>query len=192
MYNILRKDFQIQNGDSVIYFQTKKFEDKRGYFMMGIVDDCFTNEIHSFQLKQQNISFSYRNTLRGMHYQIFPKAQAKIVSCINGAVIDFVMDIREDSPYKGQIKAYYLEDPQTFLYVPTGFAHGFMAITETVLFQYFVDNYWDKEFERSLPITTIFDKNITVYSKYNDFQTLYWDKGELSKYIISDKDLGEK
>ena len=67
-----------------------------------------------------------------------------------------------------------------------------MVITETALFQYFVDNYWDKEFERSLPITTIFDKNITVYSKYNDFQTLYWDKGELSNYIISDKDLGEK
>lgn len=159
---------------------------------MGLVHDYFNNQIHQFQLKQQNISYSYKNTLRGMHYQIDPKAQAKIVSCIQGTVIDFVIDIREDSPYKGEIKAYYLQDPQTFLYIPIGFAHGFLAITDTALFQYFVDNYWDKEFERSLPITTIFDKNIDVYSKYtNDKQTLKLDKKQLDTYLISDKDLKE-
>lgn len=188
MYQIIRKDFNFQNN-SVVYFNAKKFEDKRGYFMMGIVNDYFQSEIHSFSFKQQNISYSHKNTLRGMHYQIAPIAQAKIVSCIQGTVIDFIIDIRQNSPYKNQIKAYYLEDPQTFLYIPTGFAHGFLTISENAIFQYFVDNYWDKEFQRGLPITQIFDKNIDVYSKYYDKQTLILDKNELNSYLISDKDL---
>ncbi|MBR1376725.1 MAG: dTDP-4-dehydrorhamnose 3,5-epimerase [Bacilli bacterium] len=123
------------------------FGDNRGYFM----------ETHNLQrLKdvginvnfvQANESFTERkNTIRGLHFQAMPHTQAKLVRCPEGAIYDVAVDLRKSSPtYKEWIKVELSKDNKRQLYLPRGFAHGFLTLTDNVRFCYEVDNYYNKE-----------------------------------------------
>lgn len=109
------------------------------------------------EVYQHSESKSAKNVLRGMHFQLDPKCQAKLVRVVSGEVIDVVVDIRKDSPPFGRsiavrLKPYDPNDPSSGmeLYVPRGFAHGFISLTDNVLFQYFVDNAYAPELEEGI------------------------------------------
>lgn len=109
------------------------------------------------EVYQHSESKSAKNVLRGMHFQLDPKCQAKLVRVVSGEVIDVVVDIRKDSPTYGRsiavlLKPYDPNDPTSGrqLYVPRGFAHGFISLTDGVIFQYFVDNAYAPELEEGI------------------------------------------
>lgn len=100
---------------------------------------------------QDNESLSVRGVLRGLHYQIEPMAQAKLVRVALGEVLDVAVDIRKSSPHFGKVYSYILDDKKhDQLFVPRGFAHGFVVLSDTAIFQYKVDNFYSKEHERGI------------------------------------------
>lgn len=135
-YEIIEKTF----NDSIIFFKNKLYKDDRGYFQETWNDKKFKEEIINCNFVQDNTSVSSKNVFRGMHFQYPYHPQAKLVSCQSGYVIDFVMDIRKDSPYYGVIRGYILNDPSLFLFISAGFAHGFYAC-ETSTFRYKCSDY---------------------------------------------------
>jgi dTDP-4-dehydrorhamnose 3,5-epimerase len=123
---------------------------------------------------QDNRSFSAKKgTLRGLHFQNQPFAQAKLVSCLRGAVLDVAVDLRNGSPTYGRWFGVELSaDNKRQLFIPRGFAHGFLTLTDDVEFFYKVDNYYDKQYDRGIAFN---DPDIAV------------DWG-VSNPILSDKD----
>lgn len=116
-----------------------RFGDNRGYFESLTREDM--NSLGFKEILQISRSKSGKGTLRGMHFQKGEYAQAKIVSCINGAVLDVVVDLRVNSPTYGQYTSVELtRDNGKMLYVPRGFAHGFLSLEEDTIFEYYVDN----------------------------------------------------
>lgn len=128
------------HGDSRGYFfephNQRTFREKWG------IDEVFV---------QDNESFSSRGILRGLHYQVGDKAQAKLVRVVTGKVLDIVVDIRRSSPAFGKVYTYVLDDVKKHqLFVPRGFAHGFAVLSENAIFQYKVDNFYSKADERGI------------------------------------------
>ncbi|HLV38820.1 dTDP-4-dehydrorhamnose 3,5-epimerase [Xanthomarina sp.] len=125
------------------------FEDERGYFFESFNQEKF-NRATSLNVNfiQDNESYSTKGVLRGLHYQTGDFAQAKLVRVIKGSVLDIAVDIRKESPTFGQYVALELtEDNKKQLYIPRGFAHGFVVLSETAIFSYKCDNYYNKESE---------------------------------------------
>jgi dTDP-4-dehydrorhamnose 3,5-epimerase len=128
----------------------KRFADERGYFSE-------TYKIKDFQLLglpefvQDNMSKSSKGVIRGLHWQVQPYGQGKLVQCITGSIFDVVVDVRPESPTFKKYETFHLED-STFrlLWVPEGFAHGFQATSENTIVSYKVTNYWNKESERAI------------------------------------------
>jgi dTDP-4-dehydrorhamnose 3,5-epimerase len=192
MYNILSKDF---DGYSVVYFQSPLFTDNRGYFTIGFNNNAFEKEIVSNKtFVQQNISYSTKNVARGLHYQMI-NPQGKLVSCINGNVIDIVFDIRPQSKTYGKLLMYDLSSPNTFLYIPEGFAHGFITMSETATFQYFVTDIYNPDSERGI---NLIDTLFNVISNYEiktfnplgceSYYNIFFKKNYKDKLILSEKD----
>jgi dTDP-4-dehydrorhamnose 3,5-epimerase len=128
------------------------FSDHRGWFMetystekyeaMGITN-VFVQDNHSMSAK--------KGTLRGLHFQNAPMAQAKLVRCTKGAVIDVAVDIRKGSPtYKQWVSVELSAENKRQFYIPQGFAHGFLTLTDDVEFEYKVDNLYSKEHDRGI------------------------------------------
>jgi len=112
------------------------FGDERGFFMETWNEERFSNEGIDLKFKQDNVSKSSKGVLRGLHYQL-PKSQGKLVYVLEGEVFDVIVDIRKGSPTFGMAESYYLnETNKHILYVPEGFAHGFLVTSETALFTY--------------------------------------------------------
>ncbi|WP_374001698.1 dTDP-4-dehydrorhamnose 3,5-epimerase [Bdellovibrio bacteriovorus] len=129
----------------------KVFGDHRGYFVETFNEKKFLDKIGPVQFVQDNQSFSVKGTLRGLHYQIPPYAQAKLVRVTLGSVIDFAVDIRKGSPTFGHHVAVELSaENHRQLWIPRGFAHGFFVTSEVAIFQYKVDNYYSKECDRGI------------------------------------------
>ena len=101
---------------------------------------------------QDNMSFTAKKgTLRGLHFQNDPMAQAKLVSCTKGTVIDVAVDIRKGSPtYKQWVAVELSEENKKMFFIPRGFAHGFLTLTDNVEFRYKVDNLYSKEHDRGI------------------------------------------
>lgn len=128
------------------------FGDARGYFYESFNGKKFESltgaQVH---FVQDNQSLSSQGVLRGLHYQIAPKAQGKLVRVIHGAVYDVAIDIRPESATFGQWVGYELSgENHRQLWIPPGFAHGFLTLTDTALFQYKVTDFWSKDHERCL------------------------------------------
>lgn len=124
-------------------------QDERGYFMESFNENTFQNGIgKQVRFVQDNQSFSSKGVLRGLHYQTGKHAQAKLVRVLQGKVLDVAVDIRPDSPTYGQYEAVILSgENQVQFFVPRGFAHGFLVLSETATFFYKCDNFYDKESE---------------------------------------------
>lgn len=151
--------------------------DERGYFMESFNENTFQKGVNQqVHFVQDNQSYSSKGVLRGLHYQTGEHAQAKLVRVLHGEVLDVAVDIRPDSPTFGQYEAVTLSaENQKQFFVPRGFAHGFLVLSETATFFYKCDNFYNKESEGGII--------------YND-KTLNIDwKFPMAELIISEKDI---
>ena len=153
------------------------FKDNRGFFFESFNQEKFNQAIgQNIMFVQDNESFSTHGVLRGLHFQKGDWSQAKLVRVVKGSVWDVVVDIRQNSPTFGEHFGIEIsEENKMQLFIPRGFAHGFVVLSESASFIYKCDNYYNKESERGI-----------IY----DDPTLNIDwKLEKSKLIISEKDL---
>lgn len=163
--------------DGLVIFEPKVIGDSRGSFLESYNKKTFLNEGQiDAQFVQDNRSVSHRGVLRGLHYQIGSSAQAKLVTVLRGEVIDFVVDCRKSSlTYKKSYQIHLSEENKKQLFVPRGFAHGFLVLKDHTEFFYKCDNFYDKSLERGI---NFFDETLLL-----DFSI---PKQEL---IVSEKDL---
>lgn len=125
--------------------------DARGYFMESFKQDLFDKHIGETKFIQDNESMSSYGVLRGLHYQTGEYAQAKLVRAIKGRVLDVAVDLRKSSPTFGEYVAVELtEENKKQLFVPRGFAHGFVVLSESAIFSYKVDNVYSPDHEASI------------------------------------------
>ena len=135
----------------VFVIEPNVFGDTRGYFMEAYKKPEFEQFIGSYDFIQDNESCSSQGVLRGLHYQLEPFAQSKLVRVIQGAVFDVAVDIRKGSPTFGQYMALELSgENKRQLFIPKGLAHGFYVISKTAVFTYKVDNPYTPTYERSI------------------------------------------
>jgi dTDP-4-dehydrorhamnose 3,5-epimerase len=136
----------------VILIEPKVFGDERGYFYESFNQTAFNQVIgYDIQFVQDNHSKSQKGVLRGLHYQLAPKAQGKLVRVIQGEVFDVAVDIRKDSPTFGQWVGEILSaENKRQLWIPEGFAHGFVTLSDTAEFLYKTTDYYAPEFERCI------------------------------------------
>lgn len=131
--------------------QPKVFEDNRGYFFESYNKKAFLSQGIKADFVQDNQSKSQKGVLRGLHFQEPPYAQGKLVSVVKGAVLDVAVDIRKDSPAYGKHIAIELnERNKTMLWIPEGFAHGFLTLENETIFSYKCTNFYHKDSERSI------------------------------------------
>ena len=133
----------------LLLIEPKVFGDERGYFFESYNAKTWEAEAgFSVNFVQDNQAFSSRGVLRGLHYQTSASAQAKLVRVLQGEVLDVAVDLREDSPTYGQYyKCRLSEENKRQLFVPRGFAHGYVVLSETAVFFYKCDNFYDKNQE---------------------------------------------
>ncbi|RTY88280.1 dTDP-4-dehydrorhamnose 3,5-epimerase [Flavobacterium sp. RSP15] len=156
--------------------EPKIINDERGYFMESFNENTFQKGVHQdVHFVQDNQSFSTKGVLRGLHYQTGIHAQAKLVRVLQGEVLDIAVDIRPNSKTFGEHIAIVLSaDNQKQFFVPRGFAHGFLVLSETATFFYKCDNFYNKDSEGGII--------------YNDPQlTINWQFPEI-ELLISYKD----
>lgn len=164
--------FTETNIKGLLVFEPKIWEDERGYFYESYNLQTFEQQGMSNVFVQDNQAKSGKNVLRGLHYQTGEWAQAKLVRVLQGAVQDVAVDIRSDSPTYGQHYAVILSgENKKQLFVPRGFAHGYLTLTEDVVFAYKCDNYYAKDAEggiafddASLDIRWMVDNNDLIIS----------------------------
>lgn len=151
-----------------------KKADERGFFARTFCEQEFAQHGLPTQIRQVNNSLSVqKGTLRGMHYQLAPKAETKIVRCLRGALYDIILDLRVGSTTFGQSFGTELTaDNRRLFYVPKGFAHGFITLTDNTEVLYFVDEFYSPENERGV--------------RYNDPK--FAIKWPAQPTVLSDKD----
>jgi len=124
------------------------FKDERGYFFESYNETNYSSAGLNFKFVQDNESCSSKNVLRGLHFQNPPFAQGKLVRVIKGSVIDIAVDIRKNSPTYGEhIKVELSEDNKYQFWIPPGFAHGFLSLSDETIFTYKCTNVYNKESE---------------------------------------------
>ena len=157
--------------------EPKVFKDERGYFMESFNETPFNNGIgQKVHFVQDNQSYSSKGVLRGLHYQTGEHAQAKLVRVLQGEVLDVAVDLRLESATYGQSFSILLSaENQKQLFIPRGFAHGFLVTSETAIFFYKCDNFYNAASEGGLI--------------YNDLTlNIDWNFPE-NELIISEKDV---
>jgi len=168
--------FTPQSIPEVILIEPNVHGDNRGYFIETFRQDLFDKAVgYKVNFIQDNESKSSKGVLRGLHYQLPPYTQAKLVRVIEGSVLDVVIDIRKSSTNFGQHVALELtSDNKHQLFVPHGFAHGFVVLSDSATFAYKVDNYYAPEHDRGIAFD---DKDLAI-----DWHL------SLDKLQLSDKD----
>ena len=135
----------------VIIIEPIVFGDARGYFLESFNKKVLDENIGSVSFVQDNESKSSKGVLRGLHFQKPPFAQAKLVRCIEGSVLDVAVDIRKESPTYGKHVTVKLSgENKRQLFVPRGFAHGFAVLSETAIFAYKVDNTYEPQYDAGI------------------------------------------
>lgn len=154
--------------------EIEKLEDVRGFFARTWCRKEFEEHDLNSQLVQANVSFSKRKgTLRGMHYQVAPYEESKLVRCTSGAIFDVIIDLRQDSPtYKQWLGVELTSENYKMLYVPENFAHGFQTLKDNTEVIYQVSQFYSPESERGI--------------RYND--PAFGIKWSIDVQVISDKD----
>tara|TARA_B100001248_G_C27340172_1_gene435900 strand:+ start:241 stop:831 length:591 start_codon:yes stop_codon:yes gene_type:complete len=157
----------------------KIFQDSRGYFYESWNKNLFNKAIdREINFVQDNQSNSLKGVIRGMHYQINPYPQGKLVKCLKGKIYDVAVDLRESSKTFGEWAGVYLsEENKKQIWIPEGFAHGFLAMSNVADVFYKTNNFWEKDFERCIKWN---DKEIGIKWPINNLN--------LSYPLISNKD----
>jgi len=136
---------------SVVLVEPLVFRDERGFFMEAFKLSEFKGFGIDFEPVQENHSMSKRGVVRGLHYQLDPYAQAKLVRVVSGSIFDVAVDIRRSSPTFGKWVGVELSaENKQLLFVPRGFAHGFAALEDDTEVVYLVDNEYSREHERGI------------------------------------------
>jgi len=141
-----------QSIPEVVLIQPKTHGDDRGYFAETFRQDLFEQFVgYQVNFVQDNESKSSKGVLRGLHYQLPPHAQAKLVRVIEGSVLDVAVDIRQSSPTFGShVTAKLTGENKHQLFIPHGFAHGFLVLSDSATFAYKVDSYYAPEHDRGI------------------------------------------
>ena len=168
--------WQATKFEGLWVFEPKIFGDHRGYFLESFNENTLQGTDIDVRFVQDNEAKSTKGVLRGLHYQVGPKAQSKLVRVVTGEVLDVVVDIRPNSATYGQHYAIVLNDVNKLqLFVPKGFAHGYVVLSDEAIFVYKCDAFYSKEDEGGI--------------LYND-PSLHIDwLLPTNKLILSDKDL---
>jgi len=145
-------EFMPQAIPEVLLIKPVVHGDSRGYFTETFRQDIFEQAVgHSIKFVQDNESRSSKGVLRGLHFQLPPFAQSKLVRVIEGEVLDVAVDIRKgSSTYGKHVSAILSEENKHQLWVPRGFAHGFVVLSDHATFNYKVDNYYAPEHDRGI------------------------------------------
>ena len=160
--------------DGVYIITPKVFADARGYFFESFKKEEFEQNVGKVVFIQENESRSSRGVLRGLHYQKGEKSQAKLVRVIKGSVIDVAVDLRKFSPTFGKYVMVELsEENKRQLFIPRGFAHGFMVTSEEAIFTYKVDNVYSPADEASIMWN---DKTLNIKWPINEIEPLTSEK----------------
>lgn len=175
----------------IIIIEPIVFADERGYFVETFREDKLEEAVgHSIDFVQDNESKSSYGVLRGLHFQLPPFTQSKLVRVITGKILDVVVDIRKGSPTFGKYMSVELSgENKRMLFIPRGFAHGFVVLSEEVILSYKVDNYYSKESDRgisfndpTLNIDWQIDTDALKLSAKDQMQPLLADADELFDY----------
>jgi len=143
--------FNKLNFPEVILVTPQAFGDDRGFFMETYEMDKFFKGGINRIFVQDNHSKSSKGVLRGLHFQKHPKPQGKLVRCIQGEIFDVAVDIRRDSPtYKNWAGVYLSQENKQMLWIPEGFAHGFLSLTDNVEICYKCTDYYDKNLDAGI------------------------------------------
>lgn len=135
----------------LLVVKPKIFEDARGYFFESFNESQLEKAGHSFHFIQDNQSKSAYGVVRGLHYQLEPKAQTKFVRVLEGSILDVAVDLRKDSPTFLQWKGVELSaDNKLQMLIPKGFAHGFSVLSETAVVLYKCDEFYAPDFEAGI------------------------------------------
>nr|QGT50683.1 dTDP-4-dehydrorhamnose 3,5-epimerase [uncultured Elusimicrobia bacterium] len=162
--------------EGLVVLTPRVFTDNRGYFFESYNKRVWEEAGITADFVQDNESYSSQNTLRGLHFQKPPFAQAKLVRVLEGAVWDVAVDLRQNSPTFGKWFGVELSaDNKKQFFIPRGFAHGFSVLTPTAKFAYKCDNFYNKESEGAV--------------RFDDPELAVDWKIDLSKAVLSDKDL---
>lgn len=145
--NVIKTDIP-----DVLIFEPKVFGDDRGFFFESFSQKVFEEAVgRKVEFVQDNHSKSCKGVLRGLHYQLEPHAQGKLVRCVAGEVFDVAVDIRKSSPTFGKWVGVNLSaDNKRQLWIPEGFAHGFVTLSNEAEFLYKTTNYYSPQHERSI------------------------------------------
>ena len=160
----------------LLVFEPVVFKDSRGYFMESFNKETLRKSGIAFEPVQDNESSSVKGVIRGLHYQLRPFEQAKLIRVVEGIILDVVVDLRRTSKTYGKwIGVELSSESKKQLLIPRGFAHGFSVLSKTAVIQYKCDNYYRPAYERGIALN---DPSLGI-----DWKT------DLSKAIISEKDL---
>jgi dTDP-4-dehydrorhamnose 3,5-epimerase len=171
--NIIKTEFP-----GLVVIEPKVFADSRGYFFETYNRNVFEQHGLNYHWLQDNESMSNYGVLRGLHYQLNPYSQAKLVRVIAGEVLDVVVDIRKGSPTFGKkFEIMLSSENKRQLLIPRGFAHGFSVLKDGTIFSYKCDNVYNKEGERGI---NIFDETLQIDWRLPKEKAIVSDKDKLS------------
>ena len=172
--------------DGVYIIEPRVFNDSRGYFFEAFKQDEFEKNVGKVNFVQDNESKSSYGVLRGLHYQKGDFSQAKLVRVIKGKVVDVAVDIRKSSPTFGKYVMVELsEDNKRQLFIPRGFAHGFLVLSQEAIFTYKVDNVYAPQHEASIKFD---DKDVNIQWPIDAKDVLTSEK-DLNGKKLSEADL---
>lgn len=171
--------------EGVVIIKPRIFTDARGYFFESYSKREFDERVRRVDFVQDNESCSVRGVMRGLHFQLPPFTQSKLVRCVRGAVLDVAVDIRRGSPTFGRHVAVELtEENHRQFFVPRGFAHGFAVLSDTAVFQYKCDNYYHPEADGGISIQ---DPSLGIDWRIDPSQAILSDK-DLRHPLLADFD----
>ncbi len=164
------------NIEEVVIIEPRIFKDERGYFFESFSQREFSEKVRPINFVQDNESMSSYGVMRGLHFQVPPYTQSKLVRCVKGTVLDVAVDIRRGSPTYGQhVTTVLSEENHRQFFVPRGFAHGFAVLSEVAVFQYKCDNFYAPQAEGGIQLQ-------------DDFLEIDW-KIPMDNAILSAKDM---
>jgi len=179
-----------QEIPDIVLIKPSIYEDDRGYFIETFRQDLFKNILNlEINFVQDNESKSNKGVLRGLHYQAEPFAQAKLLKVISGSILDVVVDIRKSSKTFGKYLSFELSaENKNQLFVPHGFAHGFVVLSDSATFAYKVDNYYAPEYDRGIAFD---DKDLAIDWKFPHELLKLSDKDKKNPILKNAKELFE-
>ncbi|MCG6186410.1 dTDP-4-dehydrorhamnose 3,5-epimerase [Maribellus maritimus] len=161
--------------------EPRVFEDSRGYFYESYHKERYFQNQMGAEFIQDNESRSVRGVVRGLHYQLAPFAQSKLVRVVQGSVYDVAVDLRKGSPTFGEWFGLELNEAEKKqLFIPRGFAHGFSVLSETAIFSYKCDNVYSKDSERSININ---DPKLNIDWKIKTSEQIVSEKDQVAPFF---------